>query len=176
MTSTKRPYADETRARAKDVLGDVFINRFYAVVDEHYVHRHPHADTHNCLPSLVAHGQQPEYCLIGCSDSRTLSFMPDQPGQVFCIRTAGGLVVNPQNAHQDLSVWSSIEVALSFPSLKSIVVQHHGLCGFQRLMMQGVPRDTIMHSMMELLRRIKPKPARTMNRLRAMPKNGWRFI
>jgi carbonic anhydrase len=84
----------------------------------------------------IAHGQQPEYVYIGCSDSRVTAeeMMGAQPGEVFVHRNVGNLVNTI-----DLNVQTVLNYAVRILEVKHIVVCGHYGCGAIRAALE--PKD-----------------------------------
>lgn len=84
----------------------------------------------------LAHGQDPEFLYIGCSDSRVSAeeLMGTHPGDVFVHRNIGNVVSNT-----DLNVMCVINYAVKYLHVKHVVVCGHYQCGGVKAAME--PQD-----------------------------------
>ncbi|MCB9436425.1 MAG: hypothetical protein H6673_05445 [Anaerolineales bacterium] len=83
-------------------------------------------------------GAQPRLLYITCVDSRLdpEAMMGVSPGEMYVLRVPGGMV--PAQGLGDVVVMGTIELALSTPSLKHIVVCGHTDCAFLHQVGEGV--------------------------------------
>lgn len=83
-------------------------------------------------------GAQPRLLYITCVDSRLdpEAMMGVSPGEMYVLRVPGGMV--PAQGLGDVVVMGTVELALSTPSLKHIVVCGHTDCAFLYQVEEGV--------------------------------------
>lgn len=84
---------------------------------------------HRALYQDLAQGQEPQWLLITCSDSRVVPSLLAQagPGELFICRNAGNIV--PAHGEHSGGVAATIEYAVQVLRVKHIIVCGHSDCG-----------------------------------------------
>lgn len=92
---------------------------------------------------LVAQGQHPKTCFIGCSDSRLVPYLLTGagPGELFIVRNVGAFIPPYDGSHGLHGTMAAIEFAVLTLEVERIVVCGHSQCGAIRAAYDGVPDE-----------------------------------
>jgi carbonic anhydrase len=94
------------------------------------------------MDQLIKEGQNPDYFIISCIDSRAnpgTIFKP-APGTFFAHK-AMGAIVRPYN--QGTALAAALHFAITYNKVKTIIVMGHTNCGAIDAMIQGIPDEEI---------------------------------
>jgi len=94
------------------------------------------------MKELVEKGQDPEYFMISCIDSRAnpgTIFAP-KPGAFFAHKTMGA-IIPPYEGGTELS--AALQFALTYQNVTKIVVMGHTGCGAVKALVDGLDDDEI---------------------------------
>ncbi|OIN86341.1 MAG: hypothetical protein AUJ12_06195 [Alphaproteobacteria bacterium CG1_02_46_17] len=105
--------------------------------------RSEHYDGHNAImPRLVQDGQDPDYFVISCIDSRS------NPGTIFCAEPgaflahkAMGAIVRPY--HKGTALAAALQFALIHNKVKDVIVLGHTGCGAIESLVNKINDDEI---------------------------------
>lgn len=120
----------------KAKLIDKLLNGFSAFRDSHYC-------GHNALmPRLVEEGQDPDYFIISCIDSRSNpgTVFNTAPGTFFAHK-AMGAIVRPYQKGTALA--AALQFAINYNNVKKIIVLGHTGCGAIRALVEKIDDEEI---------------------------------
>lgn len=94
------------------------------------------------MPQLVAEGQNPDYMIISCIDSRSnpSTIFQAQPGTFFAHK-AMGAIVRPY--HQGTALSATLQFAVKHNKVKTIIVLGHTGCGAIKALIERIDDDEI---------------------------------
>lgn len=99
------------------------------------------------MPGLVQNGQQPDYFVISCMDSRSApaTIFDAAPGTMFAHKPMGAMVppYNPENKENDLA--AKLRYALHHVGVSKIIVVGHSHCGAVKALANKIDEPEIMH-------------------------------
>ncbi len=117
-------------------MADKLLKGFKKFRKEHYEGRNA------LMPRLAAEGQNPDYFIISCMDSRSLPgiIFDADPGTFFPF-TPMGAIVRPYKQGTALS--AGLEYALEIMNVKEIIVLGHTGCGAIRALVENTDNEEI---------------------------------
>ncbi len=109
-----------------------------------------------------SHGQNPDFMIIGCSDSRVPleTIMGAEPGDLFVHRNIANVV-----STSDTNILSVIEYAVKHLKVKHIVVCGHTKCGGVKTAMESKDEDTILGSWVSNIREVMHNNSKDLDNL-----------
>lgn len=115
---------------------DDLLNGFYEFHDEHY------GDDESLMPRLVEEGQDPDYFIISCIDSRSNpgTIFKAPPGTFFAHK-AMGAIVRPY--HKGTALAAALQFAINYNNVKKIIVLGHTGCGAIRALVEQIEDEEI---------------------------------
>lgn len=93
--------------------------------------RKKYAEGEESLMRELAQGQNPEYMMVACSDSRVdpALLLQTDPGDIFMVRNVANIVppYEKDNSHHGTS--SALEYGVRFLQVKNLIILGHSQCG-----------------------------------------------
>lgn len=98
---------------------------------------------HRELFNRLGKGQQPEVCMITCSDSRIVPSLitNSEPGQMFLVRNVGNIV--PCHGTANNGELAAVDFAVSELGVQDIIICGHTGCGAMKALLDGVGPDSV---------------------------------
>ncbi|MDF1797424.1 MAG: carbonic anhydrase [Coxiellaceae bacterium] len=93
----------------------------------------------NLMQQLAEQGQQPEYMVVACSDSRVdpALILQTDPGELFMVRNVAN-IVPPYEADENFHGTSAaLEFGICYLNVKHLIILGHSQCGGIQALLQG---------------------------------------
>ncbi len=89
------------------------------------------------MPQLVNNGQQPEYFIISCSDSRSdpATVFAAPPGRIFGFKAIGAII---RDYEEGTALSAALTYAIDFLHIKKVIVLGHTNCGAIAALVNGI--------------------------------------
>jgi carbonic anhydrase len=113
------------------------------------------SDRDSVMRHLAHHGQNPDFMVVACSDSRVdpALLLQTEPGDVFVVRDVANIVppFEKDNGHHGVS--AALEFGICYLNIKHLIILGHSQCGgIQALLNQDtLKQDDFISNWMSLL-------------------------
>jgi carbonic anhydrase len=89
------------------------------------------------MPQLATNGQQPEYFIISCSDSRSdpATIFSAPPGRIFGFKAIGAII---RDYEEGTALSAALTYAIDYLHIKKVIVLGHTNCGAIGALVNGI--------------------------------------